>query len=380
MIILYHHRTASRDGQFVHIEELVRSLRKLGHEVDIVGPAVKEASFGGVASSTSGLRKRRPSMLYEVLELAYAGLDFLILSHAILRKRPDIIYERYNLMLPSGIWAKRVFKFPLLLEVNAPLYEERLEHSGLKLRRLAAWTERYAWRSADRVLAVTDVLANIVSEQRGTRKGVHVIHNGVDTTEFSPREPNVTLRERYGIESKVVIGFVGFVREWHGLEPVLRSLCATTNLDWHLVIIGDGPARETLERTAESLNCSSRLSMVGLVGRDEIANHLALFDIALQPDVVPYASPLKLFEYMSMGLAIVAVDTANIREILTDGQDGLFFPRGDTDAFVLAIRRLCYDDSLRSDLGRAAVRTIEDRGFLWSKNAERVVEIASLVE
>ena len=83
---------------------------------------------------------------------------------------------------------------------------------------------------------------------------------------------------------------------------------------------------------------------------------------------------------MSMGLAIVAVDTANIREILTDGQDGLFFPRGDTDAFVLAIRRLCYDDSLRSDLGRAAVRTIEDRGFLWSKNAERVVEIASLVE
>jgi glycosyltransferase involved in cell wall biosynthesis len=92
--------------------------------------------------------------------------------------------------------------------------------------------------------------------------------------------------------------------------------------------------------------------------------------------VVPYASPLKLFEYMALGCAIVAPDLPNIREVLTDGRDAVLFDPADPGAFRAALDRLCRDGALRDRLGAAASRTIDERGFTWADNARRVEDIA----
>ncbi len=83
-----------------------------------------------------------------MLEIAYSIADYRRLAAAIKKHKPDVIYERYNLYLPSGIWAKRRFRLPLLLEVNAPLYEERKKYHGIALQRLARRIESYTWRGA----------------------------------------------------------------------------------------------------------------------------------------------------------------------------------------------------------------------------------------
>src|SRR5262249_27488858 len=100
-------------------------------------------------------------------------------------------------------------------------------------------------------------------------------------------------------------------------------------------------------------------------------------DIALQPEVTPYASPLKLFEYMALGRAIVAPDAENIREILEDKVDGLLFAPGDIEALSDAIRRFASDDELRLRLGSAARRKIKSRNLTWRGNAERVAALAA---
>jgi glycosyltransferase involved in cell wall biosynthesis len=89
--------------------------------------------------------------------------------------------------------------------------------------------------------------------------------------------------------------------------------------------VGDGPARAAIESLTESLGIPDRVTVTGIIDRDEVARYVGVFDIALQPDVVEYASPLKLFEYMALGKAIIAPDRANIREILTHGRDALLF-------------------------------------------------------
>ena len=115
-----------------------------------------------------------------------------------------------------------------------------------------------------------------------------------------------------------------------------------------------------------------QLTVTGIIARDDVTGYVAAFNIALQPQVVEYASPLKLFEYMALSRAIVASDPCNIREVLTHGMDALLFDPANMEDFAAATRRLVGDGDLRRTLGRGAIETIHARGFTWDANAARV--------
>jgi glycosyltransferase involved in cell wall biosynthesis len=138
-------------------------------------------------------------------------------------------------------------------------------------------------------------------------------------------------------------------------------------------VVGDGPARAALERQAAASGLADRVRFTGLQGREEIPALVAGFDVALQPRVVDYASPLKIFEYMAAGRAIVAPDQENIREILSDGETALLFDPSRPEAMWQAILRLAGDADLRHRLGAAAAAEIARRDLTWSGNARRVV-------
>ncbi len=175
----------------------------------------------------------------------------------------------------------------------------------------------------------------------------------------------------------MVLGFVGFMRPWHGLDRVVDFIAdAGPEAGLHLLLIGDGPARADLERQARARGVANQVTFTGVVARDRIIDHIAAFDIALQPDVVSYASPLKLFEYMALGRAIIAPDTANIREVIKQGENALLFDPAREDTFRAALARLCADAALRQTLGAAARHTIVQDGFTWARNAARVEHLA----
>jgi len=97
--------------------------------------------------------------------------------------------------------------------------------------------------------------------------------------------------------------------------------------------------------------------------------------VALQPEVVAYASPLKLFEYLALGRAIVAPASANIKEILRHEHNALLFDPKDRTGFYTAVRRICDDASLRARIAAEASRTIEALGLTWKNNATRVTNL-----
>lgn len=378
MKILYHHRTVSKDGQDVHIEEMIAAFRRQGHDVIVVAPErAQNAGFGDDGGLISRIKSLLPGAVYEMLELFYSVPAYLRLKRAYLAHRPDILYERYNLLFLAGYWLKRRFGLPYILEVNAPLAHERAAFGGLKLRRIADWSERVVWRGADKALPVTDILADFLRRSGVAENRIEVIHNGINRQRFPEHLDSSAIRRELGLDGKLVLGFTGFIRSWHGLTHVVDLMAAMKDRsDLHLVVIGDGPAKAELEEHARKTGMQDRVTLLGLLPRDKVANYIAAFDIALQPRVVDYASPLKLFEYMGLGRAIVAPDQPNIREILTDGEDALLFDPDDPASFRNAIERLCRDEALRLGLGRAASRTIESKGFTWDNNARRVVAMA----
>ena len=376
MKILYHHRVGSKDGQAVHIEEIVAALREAGHEVVVVSPAsTQSAAFGADSGFIATLKQRLPGALYEFLELGYGLLAFLRLWRLYRRERPDVLYERYNLYLLAGVWLKRLTGIPMLLEVNAPLVHERSRFGGLANQRLAAWVEGMTWRAADMVLPVTNVLADFVRDVGVPSERITVIQNGVGKEFLSGHADRANILARHGLEDGVVLGFTGFVREWHGLERVIELIAASDpKLKLQFLIVGDGPAIPELRRLTASYNLDRRIVFAGLVSRDEIVDYVAAFDIALQPQVVAYASPLKLFEYMALGRAIVAPSTPNIREVLGEGEAMLFDPE-DPAAFRRVTERLCIDAVLRNHLGKAARNAVDRLGLTWASNARRIVAL-----
>ena len=377
MKILYHHRIRSKDGQYVHLEELVGALRAAGHDVLIVGPdAVGRAEFGADAGLVAWLKKRLPQALYELAEWAYGYHAYRRLVSAIRSFRPDVMYERYNLFSTSGVRARMRFGLPLLLEVNAPLYDERKRFDGIALDGLARATEVEAWRGADVVLPVTEALATIVRATAGPDRRLEVIPNGINLAHFAGPFDTAAVRARWRLAGRVVLGFTGFVRDWHGLDRVIDAIAGDGPAHPRMLfVIGDGPARPALEAQAAALGIESRVVFTGIVPRDEIPTYVSTFDIALQPAVVAYASPLKLFEYLALGRAIVAPDQPNIREVLTDGVNALLFDPADPAGLTGAIERLSTDDALRTRLAAAARDTIALRGYTWTGNAARVTRL-----
>jgi len=375
MKIVFHHRIASRDGQSVHMDELVAALRKLGHEVVVVGPArMTRVEFGGDVGLIMSLKRHLPQALYEVLEFGYNLIAVPRLWAVVRREKPDAVYERYNLFSLAGATLRRFYRVPLLLEVNAPIFEERLSEGGLSLRRLAAWTQRVAWCGADYVLPVTNVLADYVRRAGVPERRIVVIPNGIDGEKFGIVPDRDVAKRRLGLSGKLVLGFTGFMRAWNNLDRVIDLLAALRHkYDAHLLIVGDGPVRGALEDHAKRLGVADRVTITGIVPRDAVAAHIAAFDIALQPGVTPYASPLKLFEYMAVGIAIIAPAQPNIREVLTHGVDALLVDPVHPEQLAAAIESLCNDPALRERLGAAARATIERGDFSWTDNARRVL-------
>ena len=377
MKILYHHRTASRDGQSTHIEEMIGGLRANGHTVRECAPSVDGANQSGGSGGWVGrLKALLPRFLYELAELAYSFIAYRRLARTIDEFQPDGIYERYNLYLLAGVWAKKRFGLPFILEVNAPMAIERRQYGGLAWPNLADRMEMYVWKNADVILPVTQVLADYMASKGVDPARIRVIPNAINERHYLALPSCEQAKAELGLTGRTVIGFTGFVREWDRLDRIVQWIALrAADQNVHLLVIGDGPARLEIEQCAASLGVSDRLTFTGAVARERVPALSMAFDIALQTALVPYASPLCLFEYLALSKAIVAPDQPNHREILVQGVDAVLYDPQDPRGIENALDSLSRSIDLRERVAAAAGEVVVRKQLTWRQHAEKIVAL-----
>jgi glycosyltransferase involved in cell wall biosynthesis len=372
--ILYHHRTQAEDGQAVHVRAMIAAFERAGHDVSEVG--LVPSTDGAPRRSRWSLVTRAPRFARELAEYAYTPFAREALLRRSTRFEPELVYERYAFGNAGGVQAARKLGIPLVLEVNAPLVAELSRERGLAFPGLARRLEAHVLGSATLVCAVTAVLGDMLERSGVARERLLVTPNGVDLARFAAAD-KAAARRSLGIPEthagELVLGFVGYFRDWHRLDLVLGALAEPGLEHARLVVVGEGPAREGLEARARALALGERVTFAGPRPHAEIPGLLAAFDLAVVPAINPYASPLKLHEYMAAGRAVIACDQPNLREVLTHGDNGWLVPPGDARALAAAIRRLGADPGLRVRLGARARRTIEERDLTWDGNVRRVL-------
>ncbi len=220
--------------------------------------------------------------------------------------------------------------------------------------------DRWSLRKAAQVLTVSEPFALELSRMGVRRERIEVIHNAIDP-EWGRREGQrdaAALRASLGIapDSKIVL-IVGRLSKEKDHRTLLDALAALPECV-HLLIVGDGPEREPIQRQIAHAGLQGRVTMTGQVPSAE--PYYAAACIAVLSSLSE-GSPNALLEAMAAGVPVVATRVGGIPEIAEDGHSALLVAPGDRSAMATAIRRLLDEPDLAARLAARATVLIQNR-------------------
>ncbi|MBV8819404.1 MAG: glycosyltransferase family 4 protein [Acidobacteriaceae bacterium] len=377
MRVLYHHRTRGTDAQRVHILEIVNAFRELGHEVRIASLIATEEQNAAREASEAGWKKiaRKIPMTYEAIQLAYNAVGLPWLLWESVSFRPDFIYERYSLFCFAGVLAAKLTGKPIVLEVNSPFALEQTRDGEIRLPRFAAWLERLICNSASKVIVVSGPLRRILLDAGVRPEKLMLVPNGINPEHLAACGSRDELRAQCGLNERIVIGFVGWFKPWHGLEFLIEAFLDSglAARGAALLLVGDGPAMAPMREMVARRNATADVVFSGPIEHERIPAYLHLMDIAVQPAANEYCCPMKIIEYMGVGKPVIAPRQENIQELLPEDAAMLFEP-GNAADLVRAMAAVVESAELRQSLGRRAEQVVWSRGLLWSANAAKTIE------
>jgi glycosyltransferase involved in cell wall biosynthesis len=383
MRLVVDHRTQGQGVEGVHLLGMARAFERAGAEVAIVSPPGVEVGRPGAAPRKApGLRglwwmlaEHVPETLFELMEMVYNVPAYFRLRRALRTPPADALYERYAFFHVAGALAASAAGVPLILEVNytaaTPLYRNR----SRLLRPLARAAERFVFRRAGLIVAVSSVLREAIVAGGIPADRVLTMPNAADPDRFRPEISGEAVRERYGLRGARVVGFTGAFFPWHGVGFLLDALAALLRdmPEAAALLVGDGPERPLLEERVRREGLEARVRFAGWIGHEGLPEHVAAFDIAVMPDSNEYGSPMKIYEYMAMGKPVVAPRLGPLADGIVDGGTGILFPRRDPAALQAALASLLGDEALRARMG-ANARAHVLAHHTWDRNAARVLE------
>ncbi|WP_031547915.1 glycosyltransferase family 4 protein [Salinicoccus luteus] len=212
---------------------------------------------------------------------------------------------------------------------------------------------------ADKVLCISESLKHFLVQHGIEEEKITVLPNGVDTTHLKPEPISNDLKQRLGLEDSYVLGFIGSLTSYEGIEMLIDALkeinekqLAKRNMK--LMIVGGGYYEATLKEYVDSQGMSQYVKFTGRVSREEIARHYALIDLCPFPrtneKVCHLVTPLKTYEAMAMEKTVLVSDVAALQEMVEPGVNGHIFEADSKKSLVNAI----LDAINQKDIGKAA--------------------------
>jgi glycosyltransferase involved in cell wall biosynthesis len=180
-------------------------------------------------------------------------------------------------------------------------------------------------------------------------------------------------------ESDFVIGFVGSLRTWHGVDMLLNCIprLADEIQDAKFLIVGSGELEKQLLALSSSSKWGDRVIVTGGVSHHDVPRHMSLMSVGLMPHSNEWGSPMKILEYMAMSVTVVAPRLAPIEEIVQHHRTGILFDPRDEQSFCNAIEMLAKDRAFAKQLSKKA-REFVFSERTWKDNAQRVIESSHL--
>ena len=253
---------------------------------------------------------------------------------------------------------KCVYELRSLWDEGITIYKPEIKNSDMI--KMMINQEKKILQDVDKIITINKTLKKMLVNDGFEDKKIEIIHNGVDTTLFSPSSESTNdIRFEHSIaEDDIVIGYIGTIAMYEGLDYILKCIKTLNNKKLKFLIIGDGFYKNELISLIETYGIQKNVIYLGKINHRNIIKYYNIIDIVVYPrkryDMCVSTSSYKILESMSMEKPIIVSDLEAYNEIIIDGENGLYCKPDNLDDLLQKIKMLIDDENLRTRLGKNA--------------------------
>jgi len=273
---------------------------------------------------------------------------------------------------PIGYGLKKIYKVPYIIRFGGgdiPGFQDRFA----VLYNILGPFLKIIWSNADALIANSEGLKKLATDFYD-KKTVDIIYNGVDIDKFYPI---VSSEKDYNADDKIIkLLFVSRLIERKGLQfviPHLKEMQKKSHKKIQLIVVGDGPYREELEKIASENECANMICFEGQKDKAELLSYYQQADIFILPSKKE-GMPNVVLEAMACGLPIVMTPCEGSKELVTN--NGII---SSIDIFSDKLAELCADTKLQQNMGQNSLINIE-KIFQWKSVSQKYMEIFERID
>ncbi len=320
---------------------VAEGLVRRGHEVRVqtagLGWRSTRETIGGVeVFRTASLRRREDTCTVPEMGF-FCATSFFPTLRQIARWKPDVIHAHFA--MPTGLlaWAMHcISRVPYVLTAHLGDVPGGVPEQTDTLFKIIDPLARRVWSRAAACTAVSSFVQEL-AERAYSRPVVRIV-NGIDlgNSTFKTQHPQAT--------SSPQLVFIGRFNPQKNAPLLIEALAHLRDLDWRLTMIGDGPDLPMVRDRVAAHGLGGRVRLSGWRANDEVHRLLAESDILCMPSLSE-GMPVAAIEALAHGLAIAGSDIPGLRDVLTDGVNGITAPVNDTMLYAAGLRRLLTERS-----------------------------------
>lgn len=342
----------------------------------------KDYTLAGVRVRTVNISQHRGSnqVLYIAQYIVFLIITAWILTIAHLKRRFRVVH--INNMPDFMVFAAlpvKVMGAKVILDIHDPmpeLFESKFGSGpGHPAVRLIGWVEQVSIRYADRVIAVHQIQLDTFTSRGADPARFTIVQNVADTKYF----PVGMALETPHDDGVVRLVYHGTMAPRLGLDILLEAMAIgrQSSPQLRLLLIGDGDDTPRLLRLIDELDLHDVVTFdPGFIPVEDLLPHLVESDIGVVPaNVNPFTRnmlPVKLLEYVTLGIASISTDLPTVRHYFTPDEVMLVEP-GNIDEMVAAIETLALDPELRERQARGALAFVERHS--WEGERDRYLAV-----
>jgi PEP-CTERM/exosortase A-associated glycosyltransferase len=296
--------------------------------------------------------------------------------------RPGLIHAVSNHLsaLPALIAARRmgipfIYEVRGMWEITEISVDPDLEHT--EIFKLKKDLESLVAREADCIITLTQGLYNELISRGVKSENIKIVPNCVDVERFKPLPMNYHLQQKLKLSDVPTIGYVGSFSAYEGLDDLIRAgaLLKDRGIKFNLLLVGDGKVMDELLNLARDLNVTKEVVFTGRVPHQDVEQYYSLIDIAPFPrkpvTVCEMVSPLKPLEAMAMRKTVIASSVGGLQEIVTHGETGLVFEKGNLLDLVDKLSQVITNKDLSFKLGENSQTWVREKRT-WNNAAKEI--------
>lgn len=355
----------SRTANSIHIMKMCQAFAVCGHDVTLFAHVKNNTDYDDVFNHY-GIEQK-----FEIQPLINTGLPYfghvngLIMALKAWKSKPDFIIGRH----PTGCYFAVKAQIPTFFEIHGPI-----NAAGRTTNRL--FNKMIASDSFQRLIVITHSLKKYYEAHFPILKDkILVLPDGADPID-ADSIPGAGVRKG----GKLNIGYTGHLYSGKGMEIISQLVKSMGSDHFHIV----GGTEEDIAYWKNKIGNHSNVSFHGFQPHSKIPCFLKDFDVVLLPnqpevfgnvkkDIGQWTSPLKLFEYMAAGKAIICSDLPVLREVVEHENNALLCPPGDIEAWENAVIRLKSDKLLKDKIRNTAYQDFYNN-YTWYKRSENILK------